>query len=108
MLTVLLALEVMEGEAPMLRLAVGLAVALLLKERVEEGVEQGVAVEEPVPLPVREADGVGTALTLPERLMLPVMEGEAPLLRLPVGEEDRGALRLLELEGVLQEEGVPL
>jgi hypothetical protein len=25
-----------------------------------------------------------------------------------VGEEDRGALRLLELEGVLQEEGVPL
>ena len=108
MLTVALALAELEGEAPTLRLAVGLAVALLHKEGVEEGVEQGVAVEEPVPLPVREAEGVGAALTLAEPLMLPVMLGLAPLLKLLVGEKEVEAHWLLLLEGVLQEEGVPL
>ncbi len=42
----------MEGLAPVLKEAVGLELALALRDWEEEGVEQGVAVAEPVPLPV--------------------------------------------------------
>ncbi len=73
--------------------------------------EQGEAVALPVPLPVAVAEAVGALLLLPELLLLPVLEGLAPLLRVAVGEEEAElccSWLLLLLEGLVLPEGVPV
>jgi hypothetical protein len=89
-----------EGEAPLLRDAVGLPVAVELQLSVEEGELEGVAVLLPVCVPL----GVGDRLCVGDRLLLllslPVAEPLAPLVREEVGLPDRELLRLALLEGV--------
>jgi len=89
-----LPLGVMEGLAPLDRVAVGLAVLELLTLAAEEGLP------DPVPLTVALWLGVWLLLPVPLALVL----GLAPLLRVPGAEGLLLALRLKELE----EEPVPL
>ena len=106
LLTVALALAVMEGLAPLESVPVGEEEALALRDCVEEGVEQGLGVALPVPDPVTEAEAVGAALRLLLLLKLPVTEGLAPLLRLPEGEALPAGLGLLLLLELLLAVGV--
>ena len=79
---------VLEGDTPLVRLAVSEALTVLLAERVEEGVLAGV----PLPELVGEGEAVCVpvpdALTLPLRLRLGVTDGEAPRVTLPVGDSE--------------------
>ena len=94
------ALALTEGEAPLLRDAVGLADSVELELSVEEGVLEGVAVLLPVCVP----EGVGDWLRVGERLLLllslPEAEALAPKVSDAVGDPDTEELKLALLLGV--------
>jgi hypothetical protein len=85
-LGVVLALPVLEGEAPLVREAVGEALTVELPERVLLGVAGEVLVGEPVGEPVGVGVGLCELEGLPVWEALPVMEGETPLVREAEGE----------------------
>ena len=101
-------LGVLLAEAPGLSEAVGEADTVELAESVVDGVGAGV----PVPLPVGVAVGVGVGVlggvALLERLVLPVLDWEAPLVREAVGEAERVEEALAVVEGVGAAVPVPL
>ena len=76
--------DVVEGEAPMVREAVGEVVMVELKERVVLGVGEGVEVGEGVDAPEGVDVPLLLAVTLGVRETVEVVEGLAPRLRLGV------------------------
>ena len=85
-----------EGGAPCVRVAVGVTVP--------EGDALPVGVPEGVAVPV--AEGVGGGVTLPERDVVLVVEGDAPWDRVAVGDAVMVALAVVVEEGVGPGEGV--
>jgi hypothetical protein len=78
LLSVDVALGVMEGVARNERLAVGVTDSETLSEGVDEGVTAGVGVAVDEGVGVAELERVAAAETLAVRDMLPVLEGDAP------------------------------
>ena len=68
----------LEGEAPLVREAVGEALVVELAERVVEGVGAAVPVPLEVGVPLDVPEGVRDAVALQERDTLPVLLAEAP------------------------------
>ena len=97
-----------EGLAPRLKVLAGVELTEALRLPVLEGVEAPVPVPDAVtllvgvPVPVALAVVLGVSGTLPEE------EGEAPGLRLPVGEELTELLRVTVEEGVAAGLPVPV
>ena len=81
-------LPVFEGEAPGVKLAVCEADCVLLPDAVEDGLTAEVGLLVPVDVPVSVALGVGGGVALLDSDVLPVLEGEAPSVKLVVGEAD--------------------
>ena len=81
-------LPVTEGLAPLLRGAEGDALIVLEKVGVVEGVATGVLLVETVPLGEAVALAVGLVVTAPLTEMLFENEGEAPSVKVVVGEVD--------------------
>ena len=103
-----------EGLTPLVSDAVGAEDTVLLPDCVEEGVGAAVPLPLPVGVPVGVGVGVGAAVALPETELLPMFEGEAPLVREAVGEAlsvvllDRVLLAVAEAVPVAQGLGLPV
>ena len=97
---------VLEGDTPLVRLAVGELLCVELEERVGEGVLEGVLLAVPLGVAVAVCVPLRVALTLPLRLRLGVAEGDAPLVRLPEGVAD--VVLLLDSVEVGVVAGVPV
>ena len=82
-----LVLGVLEGEAPSVREAVGGGDTVELAESVVLGVKDPVAVPLGVGVDVGVGVGVAGGVALPDRLMLPVLDWDAPAVNEAVGEE---------------------
>jgi len=80
-----LVLPVLDWEAPEVKLAVGEADTVELLEAVVLGVREAVPVQEGVGLPVEVGEGVGGGVQLLDSELLPLLEGEAPLVSEAVG-----------------------